>query len=397
VNLLFTLGAYLPFIGGAQLLMHQLARQLQARGSVHVATLLDRQRYDWLLGTTLRLGRGRTYDVDGIPVHRLGFSRTERLHQAPWVASYWALQGVALPRLAGALRPQLDALCADADLVHNCRIGREPLSYASWQAARARDIPFVFTPIHHPRWGGWLHRAYQRLYREADAVIALTEAERRTLLALGVREERVFVTGTGPMVAAQAEPARFRERHHLGTAPVVLFLGQKYAYKGVGTLLDAAPVLWRSVPDARLVFVGPRTPDSERRFASVTDSRVVEVDAVSLQEKTDALAACDVLCVPSSQESFGAVFTEAWTFGRPVVGGDIPAVRDVVDQGVDGLLVPQEPGAVADALAQLLRDEGLRHAMGARGKAKVEARFTWPRLAARTEDVYWRVRDGRIV
>lgn len=394
MNLLFTLTAYLPFVGGAQLLMHQLARELRTRSRVRVAALMDRPRYDWLLGTTLRLGDPRAYEVDGIPVHTLGLSRSQRLRLAPWVLAYWPLQGLALPRLARALAPQLAALGADADLVHNCRIGREPLSYASWYAARARGIPFVLTPVHHPRWGGWMHRAYQRLYREADAVIALTEAERRALVDLGVREERVFVTGMGPVVAGQAHPVRFRERHRLGPAPLVLFLGQKYAYKGVGALLDAAPRVWERVPEARFAFVGPRTPYSRRRFASVRDPRIVEIDTVDLQEKTDALAASDVLCVPSSQESFGAVFAEAWTFGRPVVAGGIPAVREVVEHGVDGLLVPPEPDRIAAALVELLRDEGLRAAMGARGRAKVEARFTWPALAARTEEVYRRVRGA---
>jgi hypothetical protein len=56
------------------------------------------------------------------------------------------------------------------------------------------------TPVHHPRWGGWWYRSYHRLYRHAEAVIALTECQRRTLdsLGLGVDERRISVLGAGP-------------------------------------------------------------------------------------------------------------------------------------------------------------------------------------------------------
>jgi glycosyltransferase involved in cell wall biosynthesis len=128
----------------------------------------------------------------------------------------------------------------------------------------------------------------------------------------------------------------------------------------------------------------------------VSDARVIELDTVSLQEKTNALAACDILCVPSMQESFGGVFTEAWSLGKPVVGGDIPAVRQVIEDGVDGLLVSQSSGAIAERLLFLLERPDLRASMGERGRTKVAARFAWPRLAELTDEVYrYVLRHGR--
>ena len=172
-------------------------------------------------------------------------------------------------------------------------------------------------------------------------------------------------------------------------------MGQKYRYKGIGALLRAAPIVWRRFPEVRFAFVGPRTAYSRRRFAATTDRRVLELDQVDLQEKTDALAACDILCVPSSQESFGGVFTEAWSLSKPVIGCDIPAVRQVIDDGRDGLLVEQGPGPIAEALVCLLESRTLMEEMGRRGKTKVESQFTWPRLATKTEAVYRRVLGAR--
>jgi len=389
LRILYTLTSYPPAIGGAQLHTHRLACELRARHSIQVVTQWQTQRTDWLLGTTLHAPPAAcAYEIDGIAVRAITLTPEVRRRLAPWVFCYWALQGPALARIAGALTAELAPWGAQADVIHNCRIGREGLSYASLELARQRRIPFVLTPVHHPRWAGWLHRYYHRLYRMADAVIALTEAERRTLVTLGVAEDRVSVTGVGPILADTNDVARFRARYHLSDDPVVLFLGQKYVYKGVGALLRAARTVWRRVPEARFVFIGPRTPYSRRVFAGVADHRILELDAVGLEEKTDALAACDILCLPSTQESFGGVFTEAWALGKPVVGCDIPAVRAVVESGADGLLTQQRPEAIAEALLSLLERPQARAEMGERGKRKVEDRYLWPRLAATTERVY---------
>jgi glycosyltransferase involved in cell wall biosynthesis len=392
MRLLYTITAYPPSVGGAQLLAHCLAKELLGRRQIQVITQWDNNRTDWVLGTTLNapLEPG-AYVQDGVPVQLIALPVQSRRRLTPWVYAYYLVEGSAIRRIAAALADEIRPWAATADLIHNCRVGREGLSYASLQLARERNIPFVFTPLHHPRWGGWLHRHYQALYRQADAVIALTHVEKQVLVGMGVAEQRVFVTGMGPVLAQSSDARRFRQAHGLGEAPFVLFVGQKYAYKGLAALLAAAPSVWRQQPEARFVFVGPRTNYSRSLFKHVTDRRILELDAVSLQEKTDALAACTVLCVPSTQESFGGVYTEAWSLGKPVVAADIPAVREVIADGQDGLLVRPEAAALAEALGQLLEHSGIATQMGQRGREKVEARFTWPRLAALTEAVYRRL------
>ena len=372
--------------------MHELARQLGQRHKIQVLTQWGANRTDWLLGTTLNAPlEPRAYVQDGVAVQRITLPPGVRSQLKPWIYGFYLVQGPAIRHIAAALADEMRPWASAADLIHNCRIGREGLSYASLQLARERDIPFFLTPVHHPRWGGWLHRHYQVLYRQADAVIALTGEEKKLLIRLGVQEQRIFVTGMGPVLAPTSDPTRFRREQHLGEDPLILFLGQKYPYKGLAAMLAAAPAVWRRRPDARFVFVGPRTPYSRRIFRQVSDARILELDAVDLQAKTDALAACSVLCVPSSQESFGGVYTEAWSLGKPVVGAGIPAVREVISDGQDGLLVRQEAGAVADSLLQLLDHPSVAAEMGQRGREKVEARYSWPRLAQLTELAYQQV------
>ena len=356
--------------------------------SVQVVSFWDSNRTDWLLGTTIGAhSHPYDYEVDDISVHRLGLSWAKKAQMFPWLPIYYPLMSVALPRLAKVITDYLDYFARNADLIHNVRIGREGLTYASWKVARKRDIPFILTPVHHPRWVGWLYKEYNKLYKEADAVIALTPSEKEVLTGLGVSQERIHVTGHAPILAPPSDAENFREKYQLN-GPVILFLGQHYLYKGYRQLAEAARSVWDKVPEAQFVFVGPSVQKSEAYFKEVVDSRIHRLGTLNFQEKTDALAACDILCVPSLQESFGGVYTEAWSFSKPVIGCNIPAVADVVSDGVDGYLVEQNPDSIAEKLIELLMDPVNAQVMGRAGKEKVEARYTWPKLAEKTLQVY---------
>ncbi len=395
MNLLYTITAYPPSVGGAQVDFHEMARRLVERHSLHVVAHWAESRTDWLLGTTLLPARRPAVSpLDGVPVDLVSLTTTERLRILPFVLGYYAVKGPAIGRISDLLRRHLERLGPDPDLIHNSRVGREPLSYASLKLARQLGVPFVLTPNHHPRWVGWNYRHYIRLYRQADAVIARTEVEREELVRLGVEANRVFVTGVGPVLAGLPDAGSFRQRYSLD-GPMILFLGQKYRYKGCEAMLRAAPIVWRRFPDACFVFVGPRTRHSRALFRNVAKSaypaqpgRILELGTVDLATKTNALDACDLLCLPSTQESFGAVFVEAWMLGKPVIGGSAPAVSGVIEDGVNGFVVEQEAQAIAERIVFLLERPAVREEMGRRGREKTLAQYTWERLARKTEQIY---------
>ena len=389
MNLLYTITAYLPSVGGAQLYMHELVKAMSTDHHVQIVSLWDTNRTDWLLGTTLRAAGGlHEYLQEGVQVHQIGFNLFEKLAMLPAVLTYYPLMDLALPYLSAVMEAHLQPYVNNASLIHNVRIGREPLSLASLKIAQRKDIPFILSPLHHPRWKGWLYRHYHRIYRQADGVIALSMAEKQTLVGLGVKENRITVTGMGPILSDSADEACFRQKYHLGDDPLVLFLGQKYDYKGVVALINAAPLVWQRFPETHFVFIGPRTDYSNKVFANVTERRILEIDKVSLQEKTDALAACTLLCVPSSQESFGGVYTEAWSYYKPVMGCPIPAVSELIEDGVDGFLVRQLSADIADRILTLISDPGLAQSMGFAGQRKVKKRYSWPHLSTLTEQAY---------
>lgn len=393
MRILWLINRYWPAIGGAELHSQQTVAELAARGhDVTVVTHWNDNRTDWLRGTTISAPRRTLHyrDPAGVGVVRLGYGPLRRARTILPAATYYLRQPAAASALATLIERDLRAACGDGwDVVHGVRTGREPLFLAGERFARRLGVPYVFAPLHHPRWTRRRYRVYLDLYRRADAVIALTEHERRLYTELGVAPQRIHVTGAGPVLPPAADGARFRARLGIGEAPLVLFLGQKYPYKGYEQVLRAAGLVWHDQPEAVFCFVGPRTSSSRRAFARARDRRVIELDAVDLQAKGDALAACDVFCLPSQQESFGGVFTEAWSYARPVIGRDIPAVREVVTDGEDGFLLgTSSPSELAAVITRLLGDGPLRERLGATGQAKVRAAHTWPHVADRLEHAY---------
>jgi glycosyltransferase involved in cell wall biosynthesis len=326
-------------------------------------------------------------------VHQITLEAKERAMLAPLVLAYYGLKGPAIEAISRVLAAKILPFAGHSQVIHNGRVGREGISYASLKVARALDIPFIFTPLHHPRWVGWNYRHYLALYKKADGVIALTEAEKRLLATLGVNEARIFVTGIAPILSDIYDGERFRQEHGIKGA-MVLFLGQKYWYKGIDALLKAAQLVWKTDPDVYFVFIGPPTPYSKRLFQNVTDCRIIELGSISLEEKTSALAACDVFCLPSTQESFGGVLTEAWMMEKPVVAGVTPATSEIVREGETGFLVSQKPQEIAERLKFVLDNPALAKRTALAGKALVESRYTWPLLAQKTLDVYRRVLES---
>lgn len=290
----------------------------------------------------------------------------------------------------GIRRALRHAILPDVGHVHWIGTGWELTGFEARREAARRRVPFTVLPAIHP--GTWGDSAFDfMLYRAADAVFAMSEHERRLLIRGGVPEDRVHVAGLAPAALTDGDARRFRADYGLRDAPIVLFIGRRAEYKGAGVLHGAMEAVWRRHTNCRLVLCGP---DDEQRTAAC-DPRILDLGSVSERIKADVLAAADVFCMPSLFESFGIAYVEAWSYGVPVVGGPAPAVRELIRDGVDGLLVDQTPHSIARALMRLLEDADLRHRMGAAGRERQRESFTWACVARRHETVVATLRGGR--
>ena len=166
----------------------------------------------------------------------------------------------------------------------------------------------------------------------------------------------------------------------------ILFIGQAVERKGLPVLLRAFEALREHVP-ATLTLVG--AAPEEIAPLLLDDRGVRALGKVAEDQKAEQLRRADVLCAPSlGGESFGMVLTEAFAAGTPVVASDIAGYRDVVRDGVDGLLTPRgDARELAQALRVLALDHARRARMAAAARERAE-RFAWPRVAAEVLEVY---------
>ena len=166
----------------------------------------------------------------------------------------------------------------------------------------------------------------------------------------------------------------------------ILFIGQAVERKGLPVLLRAFEALREQVP-ATLTLVGACA--EEVAHMMLDDRGVRALGKVSEARKHAELAGADVLCAPSLHgESFGMVLTEALAARTPVIASDIPGYRDVVRDGIEGVLTaPGDALALAEALRSLALDPAARTRMATDARVRAE-RFAWPHVAAEVLDCY---------
>jgi len=172
--------------------------------------------------------------------------------------------------------------------------------------------------------------------------------------------------------------------------PAILFLGRHEERKGLRVLLEAL----RRVPTLDVTCWvagdGPDTQHLRDEFAS--DPRLEWLGRISEDDKLARLRGASLFCAPSLHgESFGVVLLEAMAAATPVVASALDGYRNVVTDGVDGVLVaPGDAEALATALVDVLSDASLAGRLVAAGEARAE-QFSMAGLAARYGEIYARI------
>jgi glycosyltransferase involved in cell wall biosynthesis len=244
-----------------------------------------------------------------------------------------------------------------------------------WAASRSA-VPVVLLPFIHENDRHHQFRSLLRTYERAAAVLTLSGHTSDFLhehvpLANPVTVGAGFTNPPGGTVSG----AEFRARYDLNDRPILLFVGRKEKGKRYDLAIDAVKML-RGNPV--LVMVG-RDIDGRVVFSD----RVRQLGMLSDQELAAAYEACDIFVLPSLFESFGMVFLDAWLRAKPVIGNRAcGASAALIEDGVDGFLCSNATEIAATA-QRLLDSPDARAKMGAAGRAKTLAEYTWEQVAER--------------
>jgi L-malate glycosyltransferase len=233
-------------------------------------------------------------------------------------------------------------------------------------------------------------------YRQVDCFIAASEAIRQMLVGDGVRAEQTVTVHEGIDVdhVRAAPPVNVHEAFFLPHgAPVVGNIAALVPHKGQRYLIDAAHLVVQRVPDARFVILGEG--DLREHLQKQVHEHHLEKHVLLPGFRTDVLGclkAFDLFVMSSVTEGLGTSLLDAMAASRPIVATTAGGIPEIVEDGVNGLLVPpRDQRALADAIVRALEDADLRRRMGEAGFARVNERFTVERMVAETAGAYERV------
>jgi len=270
---------------------------------------------------------------------------------------------------------------------------------AAYTGARGLGIPFGFfvhgdifarpKGTYDARLTAFYRWIAPRAYATADVVFVLAPYLAETAREHGARRVEVVPNGIELHDLGLDAPPETRP----GSGPMrMLTVGRLSIEKGFEHLLAACRLLPPDV-DYELTIAGTGPLEADLHTAAADLPRVHFVGAVPRALIGRLYRDHDLFVTATLNEAFALVVLEALACGLPVVGTDIDALRAVVREGENGLLVaPADPGALADAIERIARDETLRQALATRAHPSVLPRYSWTAIGDEIASVISRMR-----
>jgi glycosyltransferase involved in cell wall biosynthesis len=276
----------------------------------------------------------------------------------------------------------------DVDIIHHIGQGSEMVGFVAASAAHSLDVPFVVQPTIHPgQWGD--SEIDFALYRIANKLLAHTNYEKCFFEKNGLSNS-ITVVGNGIDDRNDGNGERFRSEFNV-KKPMILFVGRKDADKGYPMVLQAFARLRQKLKNVSLVCMGPGQTGSQGAEG------VVEIGFAEEKTKHDALAACDLLCVPSEAESFGLIYMEAARYQKAILARRLPVLQELLGTEGAAILLGREgpldnrieisADELAEAMLRLLTNLDEQKRIG-ENAFRVSHRFLWPVIVRHFEQAY---------
>ena len=240
----------------------------------------------------------------------------------------------------------------------------------------------------------WLER---QVIRRLKFIICVSEGQKRRLISLGINAERIKVvhnaTFSNALSTAKSSETKEIIRERLGVpkdAMMIVAAGRLSPEKGHKYLIEAAVQVKRKRTNVFFVFCG----DGPCRRNLEAQARVLGVGEMCLfpgfrRDLPEIFQAMDLMVLPSLSEGLPNVVLEAFSSSKPVVATAVGGVPEVVEDAVNGLLVPPERAdLLANAIERCLESPELMRQMGDMGRKKVTSAFTFESQTRKIEAIY---------
>jgi glycosyltransferase involved in cell wall biosynthesis len=247
---------------------------------------------------------------------------------------------------------------------------------------RGRIITLVHQIEHYasdapPSWRNWLWKWRERLsLGRSDALVTVSEYTKREIASLGIPEDKIMILPPGLDREKLNPPTGKHGTDLLCVAHII-------RRKGILSLVEAFALLKAAGIRLHLAGALDIEPDYVAQVRALAEKqgaadRVIFHGLRRPAELGPLFSQAGIFVFPSLQEGFGISLLEAMYYGLPIVTSNLSAIPELVEEGVNGLLVPPgEAKPMADAIQRLLDDPKLRETLGHRGRQLVESKFHW--------------------
>ncbi|CUR50922.1 Putative glycosyltransferase, cell wall synthesis-related [Nitrosotalea devaniterrae] len=214
----------------------------------------------------------------------------------------------------------------------------------------------------------------------------VSEKSKQDLESLGVSKVVVIPNGINPDDYQVSGTAKKNQ---------AIFIGRLVFYKNLDVLINAFAKIIEKIPDARLVIVGngPQRNHLEQLVESLgLKNSISFTGMISDAEKIRLISESKVLLNPSLVEGFGIVVLEGFACGKPVITSDSKPLSDLIDDGLDGYVIPAtDTNSWAEKIIELLSDGSKCTKMGMQGKKKVAEKYSISKLGDDMASLYKQV------
>lgn len=262
---------------------------------------------------------------------------------------------------------------------------------------RAKRKKLIFSP-HAGQFGssflGKLHnKLFGRLTLDSNLVICVSEYEKKLITKEGFRSTNIRVLANGVDIEEFSGVKQgFFEDLGWKDIPVITSIGRLVPHKNVDLLIKAVKILVNQGIEVRLAVIGPdggQGKDLRSLVLSVgLDNHVDFLGALSRNDLVRALKDSTIFCLPSSSEAFGLVIIEAMAAGVPVIGTDMCAIPEVIDNEKNGLLTRLDEKDLAEKIKTLLNNRKLAHSLSEQGRKSVKEKYDWVKIVKILESWY---------
>ena len=353
---------------------------------------------------------------DGETVDGLTFYRTAPIAPAMPVINEWREIGALARRVeALALEWKPDVLHAHSPVLDGMaalRIGKRlgiPVIYeirAFWEDASVGNGTGREGSLRY-----WLTKQLEtHAVKSADAVAVICEGLRGDLIARGIDPTKITVSPNGVDLDLFGDPPPRDDAlaDTLGIAAddaVIGYIGSFYDYEGIDDLIAAMPALVAAQPKARLLLVGGGPMEAALKAQAAASSAAAQIHFVGRvphQQVERYYSLIDILAYPRKKMRLTDLVTplkplEAMAQGKLVAASDVGGHRELIEDGVTGtLFAPDDPTAIADALAKLLENHGIWAERRRTARIFVETHRNWSSNILRYEPVYQRLLRGAV-